>query len=139
MTILFSVLKNYATFAFIITLIREIIKDAEDYEGDYAEGISTFPVRFGKSKTNILIALLTFFTVVFIGYYCYINFFENNLIIAFLFALIFIIAPLIFVFINVIKANDKKEYTLLNRVLKLVLFFGILSIFVVNVNKTLHG
>lgn len=139
MSILFSVLKNYATFAFIITLLREIIKDAEDYEGDYAEGILTFPVRFGRAATNRLVGILTMISILFIGSYGYINFFENNLNLTFLYLLLFIIAPLIFVAITIFKAKDKKDYTLLSNVLKGVIFFGILSIFIVNLNRTLHG
>jgi 4-hydroxybenzoate polyprenyltransferase len=139
MTILFSVLYNYALFAFVVTLIREIIKDAEDLEGDYAEGITTFPVRFGLQKTNLLVAVLTFFTILFIGYYSYINFFDNNLNLTFIYVLLLIIAPLIFVGINVLKAKETKEYRLLSTILKIVIFFGILSIYIVNVNKSMHG
>ena len=34
MSLIFSILKDYAIFAFIINFIREITKDCEDYNGD---------------------------------------------------------------------------------------------------------
>ena len=39
MSALFGMLKYYALFAVLLTVIREIIKDAEDREGDGALGM----------------------------------------------------------------------------------------------------
>ena len=39
MGVMFSILIDYAVFAFIINLIREIVKDMEDVEGDFNEGL----------------------------------------------------------------------------------------------------
>jgi geranylgeranylglycerol-phosphate geranylgeranyltransferase len=45
-----------AVFAFLINLIREIVKDMEDVEGDKTAGLKTLPIRFGfqKSKSGVL-------------------------------------------------------------------------------------
>jgi geranylgeranylglycerol-phosphate geranylgeranyltransferase len=48
-----------AVFAFLINLIRELIKDMEDKEGDAANGIITFPIKYGIGKTNLLITIFT--------------------------------------------------------------------------------
>jgi geranylgeranylglycerol-phosphate geranylgeranyltransferase len=48
-----------ALFAFLTTLIREILKDAEDMAGDMACGWNTFPIRFGPAATRMLAGLLT--------------------------------------------------------------------------------
>ncbi len=47
----------YAIFAFLVTLIREIVKDMEDIGGDSAEGCKTIPIRIGwtASKTILLV------------------------------------------------------------------------------------
>ncbi len=52
-----------AVFAFLINLIREIVKDMEDVEGDNKVGVITFPIKFGiqKSKIIILISALTLY------------------------------------------------------------------------------
>ncbi|MBN2523349.1 MAG: geranylgeranylglycerol-phosphate geranylgeranyltransferase, partial [Bacteroidales bacterium] len=38
---------SYTIFAFIVNLIREIIKDIEDFEGDYVFGRQTIPIAWG--------------------------------------------------------------------------------------------
>jgi geranylgeranylglycerol-phosphate geranylgeranyltransferase len=49
-----------ALFAFLINLIREIVKDMEDVEGDKKAGVITFPIKFGFQKSKILVLLFTY-------------------------------------------------------------------------------
>lgn len=42
-----AVLWAFAGFAFLLTWMREIVKDAEDRKGDAAEGCDTMPIRWG--------------------------------------------------------------------------------------------
>ena len=48
-----------AVFAFLINLIREIVKDIQDIEGDTKAGVITFPIKFGFKKSKILILIIT--------------------------------------------------------------------------------
>jgi len=41
------VLGIYTCFAFVLTWMREIVKDMEDYKGDAAEGCVTVPIKLG--------------------------------------------------------------------------------------------
>src|SRR5690606_29892373 len=54
-----------ALFAFLINLIREIIKDAEDVKGDSAAGLKTFPIVNGMTITKVLIFFLTLILILF--------------------------------------------------------------------------
>ncbi|RYD51993.1 MAG: hypothetical protein EOP52_07360 [Sphingobacteriales bacterium] len=47
-----------AAFAFILTWMREMVKDIEDLDGDQAEGCRTLPIVWGIPNTVRLIALL---------------------------------------------------------------------------------
>jgi len=47
-----------AVFAFQISLMREIVKDIEDIEGDKEIGISTFPIKYGIDKSIKLITII---------------------------------------------------------------------------------
>ena len=47
-----------AGFAFLINLIREIVKDVQDIEGDSILKYRTFPIIFGIDKSNRIISLL---------------------------------------------------------------------------------
>lgn len=69
-----TVVQFIALFAFVITLIREIIKDLEDYEGDIEYGCKTMPIVLGVAPTkncfgnyigtyNYDIRLATIFTI----------------------------------------------------------------------------
>src|SRR5690606_8959648 len=41
---------GYSIFAFLLTLIREIVKDMEDIEGDILQLCTTFPIVYGLKK-----------------------------------------------------------------------------------------
>ncbi|MFN8278023.1 MAG: geranylgeranylglycerol-phosphate geranylgeranyltransferase [Chitinophagales bacterium] len=51
-------MKGYALFAFLVTLIREIVKDAEDREGDAAAGMRTLAVVLPVPATNAVVIVL---------------------------------------------------------------------------------
>lgn len=53
-----------AGFAFIVSLIREIIKDVQDLEGDTRFGCKTLPVVMGTNGTRVLVILLQVLTMV---------------------------------------------------------------------------
>ena len=59
----------YTAFAFLTTLIREIVKDAEDYNGDSVTSCNTIPVVCGMLKTKIIVGVLSFVLYVFLAYF----------------------------------------------------------------------
>lgn len=56
----------FIIFAFIITLIREIIKDAEDIEGDKVSGSNTLPIRLGLKTSARIILVISFLSMLFL-------------------------------------------------------------------------
>ena len=48
-----------AIFAFLINLIREVVKDMQDVDGDLKQGVITFPGKFGFSSSKLLVVELT--------------------------------------------------------------------------------
>ena len=61
----------YAGFSFITTLIREIIKDLEDAEGDTKIGANTLAIKFGMQRTKQIIILLNILPILGIAYFQY--------------------------------------------------------------------
>lgn len=55
---LYMWLGGFALFAFLITWIREIIKDLQDQEGDRELECHTLPIRLGDTATKILVTVL---------------------------------------------------------------------------------
>jgi 4-hydroxybenzoate polyprenyltransferase len=49
---------GYSAFVFLITWIREIIKDIEDIDGDIRIGAKTLPIQWGVQSAQIIITLL---------------------------------------------------------------------------------
>ena len=55
---IFKIILCYTAFAFIITFIREIIKDMEDMEGDQKINANTLAIKYGIEKTRKIIVFL---------------------------------------------------------------------------------
>ena len=128
----FSVLIDFATIAFILNFIREIVKDLEDTKGDNNQGINTLPVAFGTSKTSKLVFVLSFVPVLCILYYVYNYLFNLQYATAYIF--LFLVGPLLYFMIKIWLAKTKNDFHHLSNVLKLVIFFGIISIAVIGIN-----
>ncbi len=52
---IFAWVAGFSFFAFLSTLIRELIKDAEDFEGDSAYGMRTVPIVLGPVWTKTIV------------------------------------------------------------------------------------
>lgn len=133
----FSVLIDFAIAAFVLNLIREIVKDLEDVNGDYNNGIRTIPVVIGVNRTTKTLFAFSFVPILGILYYVYINLFELQW--ATVFILGFIIGPLLYFSIKIFSAKTKKEFAHLSDVMKLVIFFGILAIAVIGINMKIYA
>ena len=132
MRIFFSILLDYAIFAFMINLLREIVKDIEDIQGDYNQGMNTLPIAIGKSKTAKIVCVLSLIPLSFILYY--INKYLIEVVFVTVYLLVFVVGPLLFFTIKIWTATSKKEFHNLSSLLKLILFFGILSVVVISLN-----
>ncbi|MFY7957650.1 MAG: geranylgeranylglycerol-phosphate geranylgeranyltransferase, partial [Flavobacterium macrobrachii] len=129
-----ELLFDYAVFAFLLNFIREIIKDLEDIKGDYNQGMRTLPIVLGVSRTAKVVAVITVIATVILLWYINNHLMNSGLYIATLYALVFLVSPLIFAVVKVWTAATQKEFHLLSNVIKAVIFFGILFILIVNLN-----
>lgn len=127
-TIVFSILKDYAFFAFAVNLIREIVKDCEDIIGDKLQNCKTLAVVIGLSKTNKIIAFFLVIFAAYLIYYCFNFLMYGSLIYVTFYLFITVIAPMLYCTIQIWNAKESKEYHKISVILKMILFFGILSI-----------
>ena len=125
-SLLFSILLDYAVFAFLVNLLREMVKDQEDTKGDYNAGIKTLPIVLGHSRTNKVIFATGILPIAAMVYYIYNYLFENTFLV--IYSLLFILAPLLYFQVRIWEATKKKDYTHLSLMLKIILFFGLISI-----------
>ncbi len=115
-----------AAFAFLINLIREIIKDTEDMVGDIKHKVNSLPIVLGIKKTrwivNCLIAFLILFTI-----YPFIN----NIYKIEYFILVMIIVNPILITAGKIFFNGTSEKSLktASSLLKLNMILGLVAIY----------
>ena len=125
-SVIFSVLIDYSIFALLINFIRELVKDQEDINGDYNAGYQTVSIVLGKERTNKVIFGVTLLPILFLVYYLYRYLFEH--LYAVMYTLLLLIGPLIYFAVNIWTASSQKNFRKLSKILKFVMFFGIISI-----------
>lgn len=113
---------TYAIFAFFLNLIREIIKDIEDRQGDRKHGCRTLPIVIGFRNTKRVIFLIA---ICFVSAIMVVTFKINNL---HLFIYFGGLSILFFVFMYKIYVADRKaHFSQLSILSKLLMLTGIFS------------
>ncbi len=130
--IFFGILLDYAFIVFVINLLREIVKDMEDYEGDKKQGMRTLPIIFGIATTTKILAIVALIPVGAIVYYVLTYLF--NLQIASIYILAIVVGPLLYFSIKIWTSRDKNDFRKMSNLLKWIMFFGIISIAVITYN-----
>ena len=119
----------YAIFAFLITLIREVVKDAEDMRGDLREGCRTIPIVYGLAFTKkvvyIIYALLLGLVAAFIA-----KLFHAKPVLCFYFIL-GIILPSFFIIWQVLNARRTSDFAKISSYIKWLTLSGILSMILI--------
>jgi len=120
---------GYSAFAFLSNLIREIVKDIEDMDGDQADGAQTLPLAVGETQAKFISISVVVFTIIllaFIQKQLWLNGFASM----FWYILFAVQIPFLVLIIQIWRALQKRDYTLASRVCKLVIVTGVLSMFV---------
>ena len=115
---------GFSFFAFITTLIREIIKDMQDFEGDSAFGRNTLPIILGIFYTKIVVSILIILTIAALAI-AYFKFLTGSDL-TFWYLLIGEILPILFISYRLITAKTKKDYSLISLLLKIIMLIGII-------------
>jgi len=116
----------YAGFAFIISLVREVIKDMEDMTGDAKYGCTTMPIVWGIRVSKVFAAV---WIVVVIGIVAVLQFyvFQSGWWLSAVYSLATIIVPLLWILRQLYRAQSSKDFHGLSSAVKWVMFAGILS------------
>jgi 4-hydroxybenzoate polyprenyltransferase len=125
-TRLFKFAIVYGGFAFIISLVREVVKDIEDLEGDVKYGCRTMPVVWGVNVAKVFAGTWLF---VLIGALIILQFYVLQKarwpLIAY--GVVLLDLPLLWILRRLYEAQTKTQYHLLSNVIKGVMLAGILS------------
>ena len=122
----FKILLDYAAFAFVINLVREIAKDMEDIDGDYKAGMNTLPIAIGRERASKVLFALTLLPLFGVVYYITAYMYKQPLTVGYF--LIAVVAPFLYITVKAFSAKTKKDYRHISNILKLVMLFGMLSL-----------
>jgi len=113
-----------AFFAFLLTLVRELVKDMEDEFGDKESNLATFPVIFGieAARWTSFIFILLFFLFMALMLYLFID----RDTITTIYLLIFVVLPMIYLTYKMIKAESKEEFHRVSSGIKWVMLSGLI-------------
>ncbi len=123
---LFKLMILYAAFAFVLTIIREALKDIEDMEGDAKFGCRTLPIVWGLKATKVYLAV---WLVVVIGILTIIQLYvvPFGWWLSIVYCIVFIIAPLVLVLYKLNKSFTSHDFNVLSNWVKLAMLAGVLS------------
>ncbi|WPP48489.1 geranylgeranylglycerol-phosphate geranylgeranyltransferase [Catalinimonas niigatensis] len=113
---------TYAVFAFAISLVREIIKDIEDMQGDESFGCKTLPILLGVRYTKMF---LYFLSALFIFLLFFMSGILGNETLITYFLILTI--PITYFIVRLVYADTKKKFGFLSDFCKLLMLSGILS------------
>ena len=137
--IIFYIILFYAGFSFVTTLIREIIKDLEDAEGDKDIGANTLAINYGVTKTKKITASLILIPIFGIAYFQYfqysilsstfsieLSYWGVNLIAVLYTSFLQILFIILLIKISI--SNTKSDFHFSSTLCKIIILIGILSI-----------
>ena len=134
-----KIIMFYAGFSFITTLIREIIKDLEDIEGDKNISADTLAIKFGIKKTNYILLILNSIPILAITYFQYYQYSvlnstfsielsywgANKIAVVYTLTIQLLI---VFQGYRIYQSKTKKDFHFLSTLTKIIMLIGILSI-----------
>lgn len=124
--LLFKVSVLYGGFAFIISLIREVIKDLEDMQGDERYGCRTMPIVWGVPASKVFTAtwlVVLIATLVIMQVYAI----QQHWWWLAIYSIVCVVLPLILILKQLNKAMVMEDYHKLSVRIKMVMLTGILS------------
>lgn len=114
---------SYVFFAFFLSLIREIVKDLEDVEGDNSFDCKTLPIAIGRARSIVLVQLFSFIYILAALFVLYISkdvYFK----IAFFFLAI---SPSLFYIVFTFQAKEKKDFKKISNFIKITMIGGLIT------------
>ena len=111
-------------FAFILTLLRELIKDIEDVEGDKEYGCQTLPILLGIKTSKYIAIFIALASVTSLGFIQQ-QFLKIDDLNSFIYFIVALQLPLLFLIFRIFTAKDKKDFHFAGNLSKFIMLMGI--------------
>ncbi len=128
-----TVIFIHATFLYLMIVMRELVKDLENMQGDLLQNYHTIPIVYGERLSKFFLSVLTVLSVIpilllttrfdtgYMDYYFYVS----------LILLVFFVLFLYF-------SKVKWQFLLLHNILKLIIVAGVFSILLIDIDEVLN-
>ena len=113
----------FACFSFYTTLMREMLKDIEDMDGDRKAGYHTLPIVWNERSVRFVVFLLLMLFFIFFGLFSQRMIEENNMVWTFLSGLVIFSGAAMWM---VRPGSRKVNYRLAQNLIKALMVYGIL-------------
>ena len=120
---------GYVIFAFLSTLLREIIKDMEDQEGDKQAGLKTLPITYGTDAAKFFSLAVSMVLIAGLLLSIYWLSRQGEWL-GVIFATLFLLTPMSYIFYLIKKSKNKQHYSTLSKWTKMVMLAGLLLLIV---------
>jgi 4-hydroxybenzoate polyprenyltransferase len=119
----------FSFFAFMTSLVREIIKDAEDVKGDREQDSKTLPILFGIGTTKKVVIFLVLLAVGVLVFF-FLTYLRDW--ISLLYCLLGLIIPFFYLMVRTAKSKSSDDFAYLSRIVKVIMLLGLLYAPIVN-------
>ncbi len=121
---LLFIMITYIIFSVLTNIIREIIKDIEDINGDLKIKAKTLPILFGRKRAS---KVAFFFNAILLVFLLIVLQSLINDYVLLTYGILFILLPLLYFMYKLWISESKKEFSFLSNLMKVIMLFGILS------------
>jgi 4-hydroxybenzoate polyprenyltransferase len=119
----------FASFSYLINLMRELIKDIEDMDGDARYGSKSMPLTLGVEQTKFMVNFHgVLLCLLFIAW----QLIRTASILVWAISIFCILFPVIHLMYKLSKAKAKQDYSFLSRWCKYIMFIGMLYCMFIN-------
>jgi len=122
--LIYKYILAFFIFAFLTSLIREIVKDMEDLIGDEQTGCETIPIKWGIKVSKVIVVSLITNIVLLLSFVVY-KLYSPNELLPTLYIIIAIIIPFLILSGKVIKAKNALDFNKSSKLIKLIMISGI--------------
>lgn len=127
-----SLMLDYALFFFLLVFVITLLYNLRDANKDYNAGNSTLPIALGRERATRITFFMVLVPLGILFYYA--DKYLLNLTLTLIFGLLCIVGPLIYCMAKLWSAKTSKDYHHLIQVMKIIIFFTIISIIVITYN-----
>ena len=127
---------GFAAFAFLLTWVREIMKDIEDIEGDREMECRTLPIVWGDKVAKIIATILLVVIATLIVYilFAVLPFSHEWKSLPTRYVVFGLIVPILCSIVLLWAANNRTEYHRVQTIIKFAMFMGMLFSYVIATN-----